>query len=155
MKVDLPGKVDASRAGETIYISNDIQNQTIKYSVRDVLGCEVYYSEEAEKYIKHTRNSRATQKYILNYLQKIPTILRDPSVVIVDSEDFTERTLVYYKEVFIKEFQKHKLFALVVKIGEHRIVYNLHPQESGKVKLRREKAEVIYIKTGYKKSKYY
>ena len=155
INVNLSKDVDTTRAGEVIFVSDDIPTQTIVYCVEDVLGYEVYYSEEADRYIKNIRNSRITQKYVLNYLQKIPSILRDPSIVIIDVEYISERTLVYYKEDYIVEIQKQKLFALVVKIGELRVVYNVHPQESGKVELRHEKPRVIYLKPGYKKSKYY
>lgn len=155
LETNLFKDVDTTRVGEVVYVSDDIPVQTIVYCVEDVLGYEVYYSEEADRYIKNIRNSRITQKYVLNYLQKIPSILRDPSIVIIDVEDITESTLIYYKEVYIVEIQRQKLFALVVKMGELRVVYNLHPQESGKVKFRHEKPRVIYLKPGYKKSKYY
>jgi len=150
-----PKAIDTIRTGEIIFVADDVPLQTILYSVEDVFGNQVFYTEEAEKYITNTRGSRITQKYILGYLDKIPPILRDPSIVIIDPEDATERTLVYYKEIYVREKKKQILFALIVKHKKERFVYNLHPQESGKVKFRRDRPKVIYLKSALKKSKYF
>ena len=61
---------DTNQAGKIIYVSDDIPLQTIIYSVEDILGNKVYFTEEAEHYIKYSRGSRRTQKYALNYLHK-------------------------------------------------------------------------------------
>lgn len=76
--------IDTTQAGKVIFVSDDIPLQTVIYSVEDVLGNKVYFTEEAEKYIKYARGSRRTQKYTLNYLQKIPAVLKDPSIIIID-----------------------------------------------------------------------
>ena len=115
INVNLPKDVDTTRAGEVIFVSDDIPAQTIVYCVEDVLGYEVYYSEEADRYIKNIRNSRITQKYVLNYLQKIPSILRDPSIVIIDVEDISERILIYYKEVHIEETRRQNFLHWLLK----------------------------------------
>jgi len=146
--------VDTSQAGKIIYVSDDIPLQTVIYAVEDILSNKVYFTEEAEQYIKYARGTRRTQKYVLNYLQKIPAILKDPSIVIIDSEDCSGRTVIYYKEIYIREEQKQELFALVVKIDKEKVVYNFHPQESSKVKFWQDQPKVLYLKTGYKRATY-
>lgn len=150
-----PKGVDTTRSGETIYVSDEVPFQRILYSVEDVFGNKIFYTEEAERYIKDSRSRKRGQSYALRYLDKIPAILKDPSIVILDPDDLTENTFVYYKEVYVSDKEKHVLFALIVKLGFERIVYNIHPQNSGKVKSRREKSKVIYLKSGYKRTKYF
>lgn len=145
---------DTTQAGKIIFVSDDIPLQTIIYSVEDILGNKVYFTEEADDYIKYSRGSRETQKYALNYLHKIPAILKDPSIVIFDPEDISEQTLVYYKEIHVKEKQKQVLFALIVKAYNEKIVYNFHPQESGKVKFWKSQPKVLYLKKGCKRANY-
>ncbi len=147
-------EIDTSQAGKIIFVSNDIPLQTVRYAATDILGNLVYFTDEAEKYINYSRGSRRIQKYVLNYLHKIPAILKDPSIIIIDPEDISERTLVYYKEIHVKEKQKQELFALIVKAYKERIVYNFHPQESGKVKFWKSKPKVLYLKKGHKRANY-
>ncbi|MFQ5629869.1 MAG: hypothetical protein ACE5I1_13975 [bacterium] len=155
LEMNHPNGVDTTRAGATIFISDDVPLQKILYAVEDVLGNQVYYTEEAERYINDSRNRRSGQRFVLRYLDKIPAILKDPSIVILDPDDVGENTMVYYKEFYVSEKEKHVLFALIVKLGFERIVYNLHPQNSGKVKSGREKQKVIFLKSGYKRTKYF
>lgn len=145
---------DTTQAGKIIYVSDDIPLQTIRYAVTDILGNLVYFTDEAEQYIKYSRGTRRTQKYVLNYLHKISAILKDPSIVIIDPEDISERTLVYYKEIHVKEKQKQELFALIVNANKERIVYNFHPQESGKVKFWKSQPKVLYLKREHKRANY-
>ncbi len=146
--------IDTTQAGKIIYVSDDIPLQTVIYAVEDVLGNKVYFTEEADQYIKYARGSRRTQAYTLNYVQKIPSVLKDPSIIIVDPEDISGRTLVYYKEIHIEEKQKQELFALVVKVDKEKVVYNFHPQASGKVKFWQNQPKVLYLKTGSKRATY-
>ena len=46
-----PKGVDTTRTGEIIFVSDDVPLQTILYSIEDIFGNQVYYTEEAEKYI--------------------------------------------------------------------------------------------------------
>lgn len=149
--------VDFSRQGETLYVSPEIPQQTIIYSVTDVFEEQVYFTREAEKYIRDSRGSKPWQRYVLNHLDRIPTILRTPSIVIRDPEDITEKTLIYYKEIHVPEQRHNVLFALVVKQNAHRIIYNFHPQESGKVKAYRLQPppRVLYLRPGVKRKKYF
>ena len=156
MGVNLFKDVDTTRAGEVLYISDDIPVQTILYGVEDVFGKKVYYTEEADKYIKDSRIRKRGQQYLIKYLHKIPGILRDPSIVILDSEDVSGETLLYYKELFIKEKSRQILVTLVVKSFMERIVYNFYPQESGKAKIceGKEPPKLLYLKAGYKRQSY-
>ena len=56
-----PKAVDTTRTGEIIFVADDVPLQMILYSVQDVFGNQVYYTEEAEKYITNTKGSRRTQ----------------------------------------------------------------------------------------------
>ena len=152
-----PKGVDTTRTGEIIFVSDDVPLQTILYSIEDIFGNQVYYTEEAEKYIKDSRSHKRGQKYVQRYLHKIPALLKDPSIVIIDPEDVSESTLLYYKEVYVREKNKQVLFTLVVKVWKERIIYNFYPQESEKVKSREGKpySKVIHLKKGYKKASYF
>lgn len=155
-----PGRlkdVDFSRQGETIYISPEIPSQTIIYCAEDVFQEQVYFTREAEKYIRDSRSRKPWQRYTLDYLDRIPSILKTPSIVIVDPEDIREKTLIYYKEFHVPEQGRNVLFALVVKRNTHRIVYNLYPQESGKVKAYRQPPppKVLYLRPGTRRKKYF
>ncbi len=102
--------IDTTQAGKIIYVSDDIPLQTTRYSVDDVLGNWIYFTEEVEKYIKDSRSRKRGQLYVLNYLNKIPTLLKDPSIIINDPDDDTENTLLYYKEIYIEE-KRNKFFS--------------------------------------------
>ncbi|MBC8186419.1 hypothetical protein H8E88_35505 [candidate division KSB1 bacterium] len=97
------------------------------------------------------------QQYVLNYLNKIPIILADPSIIIYDPEDVLNKTFLYYKEIHIKEKSKQVLFSLVVKLLKERIVYNFFPQESGRAKSKggEFQPKIVYIKREYKRTKYF
>jgi hypothetical protein len=148
---------DTTQAGKIIYVSDDIPLQTIIYSVEDVLSDKVYYTEEADRYIKDSRARKKGQQYVVNYLQKIPGVLKDPAIIITDPDDSSDKTILYYKEIYIQEKKKQLLFTLVVKIFRERIIYNFYPQESGKVKISEGKLppKIIYLKAGLKKSTYF
>jgi hypothetical protein len=83
--------VDYSCQGQKIDIADDIPTQTILYSAIDVFNQPVYFSIEAEQYIRTSRQRKAWQRYILNYLDRIPLILRDPTIVVVDPDDFSQK----------------------------------------------------------------
>lgn len=149
--------VDTSRQGELILVWEGIPPQTIVYTVEDVFQEQVHFTREAEQYIRDSRARKPWQRYALDYLVRIPAILRDPSIVIADPEDATERTLLYYKEVYVREKGRYVLFCLVVKRNGYKLVYNFYPQETGKVKARRRKPppKVLYLRPGAKRRKYF
>ncbi len=149
--------VDYSRQGEKIHVADDIPRQTILYSTTDVFDRQVHFSVEAQRYIQDSRRRKPWQRYVLNYLDRIPLILGDPTIVIVDPDDFTERTQLYYREFYVTELERSILFALVVRSNEEKVVYNLHPQESGKIKASKRKPppRMLYLKPGIRKKRYF
>ena len=54
--------IDTTQAGKIIYVSDDILLQTIIYSVEDILCNKVYFTEEAERYIKDSRSRKRGQR---------------------------------------------------------------------------------------------
>ncbi len=149
--------VDYSRQGEKIHITDDIPWQTILYSVTDIFNQPVQFSVEARRYIQDSRRKKPWQRYVLNYLDRISLILRDPTIVILDPDDFTERTQLYYRDIQVIELERSVLFALVVRSNKEKVVYNLHPQESGKIKAAKRKPppRVLYLKPGIRKKRYF
>ena len=109
---------DKNQAGKIIYVSDDIPLQTIIYSVEDVLSDKVYYTEEADRYIKDSRSRKRGQQYVINYLQKIPGVLKDPSIIITDPDDSSDQTILYYKEIYIHKRKKETAF---VHFGDKNI----------------------------------
>jgi len=152
-----PKDVDFAKQGEILHVSPEIPPQTIVCSVTDVFQEQVYFTREAEKYIRDSRSRKPWQRYVLDHLDRIPSILRTPSIVILDPDDFEEKTLVYYKEIHVSQRGRNILFALVVKRNTCKIVYNFHPQESGKVKgyRRQPPPKVLYLRPGLKRKRYF
>lgn len=60
-------------------------------------------------------------------------------------------TLIYYKRLYIATLRRHKLVAAIVKAQQGiKFFYNMHPQQSEKVKGYRERIppQVWYIAPG-------
>lgn len=110
--------IDTTQAGKIIYVSDDIPLQTIIYSVEDVLSDKVYYTEEADRYIKDSRSRKRGQQYIVKYLQKIPGVLKDQGIIITDPDDSSDQTILYYKEIYIHKRKKETAF---VHFGDKNI----------------------------------
>ena len=53
---------DISRACKIIHVSDRLPLQTILYAVVDVLGDRIYYTQEAERYIKDSRMRKSKIK---------------------------------------------------------------------------------------------
>jgi hypothetical protein len=70
-------QVDYSQQGETIHVIIDgiAKPQTIIYSAADYFGEKYHFTEEGWRYIKDSREERLEQRFVLNHLDKIPTIL--------------------------------------------------------------------------------
>jgi len=75
--------VDYSERGQTLEIIVDgvPKRQTIIFSGMDYFGEKYYFTERGLRYIQDSRLKRQWQNAILNYLAKIPTILRSPRLV--------------------------------------------------------------------------
>ncbi len=149
--------IDYSRQGQKIHISDDVPLQTIAYSVIDVLGHMIHFSQEARRYIQDSRRKKVWQRYVLNYFDRIPLILQDPSIVIVDPDDYTERTHLYYREIYVEELKRQILFSVVVRTNGEHVIYNFHPQETGRVKASKHKPppQLLYLKPNARKKSYF
>jgi hypothetical protein len=108
--------------------------QRVEYIVRDVRGEEVYVTADGLAYAEDSLEIKE-QNYLGEYLGKLSNILAHPDLVIWDPAEAPGDTLIYYKRLYIAVLRRHKLAAAIVK-ARHGIkfFYNLHVQESGKVK---------------------
>jgi len=75
--------VDYSEHGQTLEIIVDgvPKPQTIIFSGTDYFGDKYYFTEQGLRYITDSRNDRPVQRFILNHLDKIPTILKEPLII--------------------------------------------------------------------------
>lgn len=125
--------------------------QRVEYVVLDVKDEEVYVTVEGLNYAEDSLEAKDFH-YLIEYLKKIPSILSHPDIVIYDYQS-PEDTLIYYKRLRIVSLGIHQLMAVVIKIKEgFKFFYNMHPQQSGKVKgySQRGPIQVWYIARGKK-----
>jgi hypothetical protein len=108
--------------------------QFVEYFVEDVRGEKVYVTTDGLIYAKDSLAFKM-QDYLIATLQQLSEILAQPDIVIWDPVDPPGDTLIYYKRLDITELQERKLVAVIVKVRQGiKFFYNLHVQESGKVK---------------------
>ncbi len=129
--------------------------QRVEYIARDVRGEEVYVTADG---LAYARDSLAAKDfdYLFEALDKIPAILAHPDIVIRDHAS-PEDTLIYYKRLRVAAPDVHQLLAVVVKDRQGlKFFYNLHPQQSGKVKGYRERVppQVWYIAPGKRRREF-
>jgi hypothetical protein len=76
-------QVDYSERGQTVEVIVDgvAKRQTIVFSGTDYFGETYYFTEEGLRYIQDSRHRRPQQSLVLNYLIKIPIILKSPQVI--------------------------------------------------------------------------
>ena len=75
------------------------------------------------------------QSYLIEKLSQLSGILAHPDIVIWDPAETPGDTLIYYKRPHIAALRRRKLVAAIVKVRRGiKYFYNLHVQESGKVK---------------------
>jgi hypothetical protein len=77
-----------------------------------------------------------------------------PDIVIRDPHSPRD-TIIYYKRSYDRHKRQYRVTAVVVKVQESvKFLYNLHPQQSGKVKGSQEtpKPEILYLNQQYKPS---
>ena len=123
--------------------------QRVEYVVLDVHGEKVYITADGLAYTEDSLEAKDFQ-YLIGELDRIPTILSHPDIVVHDHMS-PEDTLIYYKRIRIVSLAIHQLIAVVVKIRRGiKFLYNMHPQTSGKVKGYRERVppQVWYIAPG-------
>ena len=107
--------------------------QRVEYIVHDVQGERVYVTADGLAYAQDSLEAKEFY-YLVDELDRIPDILSHPDIVVHDPIS-PEDTLIYYKRIHIKSQQVHQLIAAVVKLRRDiKFFYNMHPQESGKVK---------------------
>jgi len=75
--------VDYAERGQTIEIIVDgiPKSQTVIFSGIDCFGEKYYFTEQGLRYIQDSRHELPWQTVVLNYLHKIPIILRTPLYV--------------------------------------------------------------------------
>jgi hypothetical protein len=126
--------VDYSQRGEIIYVMVDgiAKPQTIIYSATDCFGEKYYFTEEGLRYIKDSREERPEQRFVLNYLDKISTVLKAP-IIVGKSTDIIENHL-YFKPIAIKErYYKKLLFIVILKKSNFNVVWNFYYVKSNKI----------------------
>jgi hypothetical protein len=123
--------------------------QRVEYVVLDVRGERVYVTADGLAYTEDSLEAKDLQ-YLIKELDRIPTILSHPDIVVHDHMS-PEDTLIYYKRIRIASLAVHQLIAVVVKSRQGiKFFYNMHPQTSGRVKGYRERVppQVWYIAPG-------
>ena len=108
--------------------------QRVEYVVLDVRGEKVYVTADGLAYAEDSLEAK-DQSYLIEKLSKLSGILAHPDIVIWDPAEAPSDTLIYYKQVYIAVLRRRKLVAVIVKVRRGiKFFYNLHVQESGKVK---------------------
>lgn len=126
--------------------------QRVEYVLTDVRGETVYVTVDGLAYARDSL-ARKAHYYLIDEFNRIPGILAHPDIVVYDHTSPND-TLVYYKRIHIQSMHIHQLVAIVVKFRRGiKFFYNLHPQQSGKVKGYREQMppRVWYIAPGKKR----
>jgi hypothetical protein len=108
--------------------------QRVEYVVLDVRGEKVYVTADGLAYAQDSLDAK-DQSYLMEELSKLSGILAHPDIVIWDPAEAPSDTLIYYKQLYIAALRRRKLVAVIVKARRGiKFFYNLHFQESGKVK---------------------
>jgi hypothetical protein len=126
--------------------------QRVEYIVTDVRGEMVYITVDGLAYARDSL-ARKAHYYLIDQCDRISDILAQPDIVVYDHTS-PDDTLIYYKRVYIRSMYVSQLVAAVVKFRRGiKFLYNLHPQQSGKVKGYRESVppKVWYIAPGRKR----
>lgn len=108
--------------------------QRVECVVLDVRGEEVYVTADGLAYAEDSLEAK-DQSYLIEKLSRLSGILAHPDIVIWDPVEAPSDTLIYYKQLYVAALRRHKLVAAIVKVRRGiKFFYNLHVQESGKVK---------------------
>jgi hypothetical protein len=123
--------------------------QRVEYIVTDIRGETVCVTVDGLAYARDSL-ARKAHYYLIDQLDRVPDILAQPDIVVYDHTS-PDDTLIYYKRVYIRSMHVSQLVAAVVKFRQGvKFLYNLHSQQSGKVKGYRESVppKVWYIAPG-------
>jgi len=136
--------VDYSERGQTLEIIVDgvPKPQTIIFSGTDYFGDRYYFTEQGLRYIQDSRHKLPWQTSVLNYLQKIPIILRAPRYAAISKINPVRH--LFYEQIAIKERgNKKSLLCVVLTKSNINVVWNFYWVERNKVP---DTAEIIYPK---------
>lgn len=138
--------VDYSEKGAELEIIVEGQHklQTVIYAAVDYQGEKWYYTQEGHQYILDARSRRGRQRFVKDYLDKIPTIVRQPIIVGRDSDQ--SQNLLYYGAVAIEEHGfRRELLAVVMKKSNISVIWDFYWVEKNKVP---RKVAVLYRTKG-------
>jgi hypothetical protein len=100
--------------------------QRVEYVVLNVREEKVYVTADGLAYAEDSLEAKDF-RYLIRELDRIPTILSHPDIVVHDHMS-PEDTLIYYKRIRIVSLAIHQLIAVVVKIRQGiKFFYNMHP----------------------------
>jgi hypothetical protein len=120
-------QVDYAERGQQVEIIVDgvPKRQTVIFSGTDYFGEKYYFTEQGLRYIQDSRHRRPQQNLVLNYLNKIPIILKSPQVISRNIR-YPDRHL-FCDKVSIKERGNKKcLFAVVLSKANINVVWNFY-----------------------------
>ena len=126
-------RVDYSERGSRIEIIVDgiPKFQTVIFSGMDCFGETYYLTEEGLRYITDSRLERPTQEFVLNYLDKIPKILKAP--MMLGRNRIEPDNFLYLQKYAIQEHRnKKELLGVVLKKSNINVVWNFYFLEKGK-----------------------
>ena len=141
--------VDYAERGQQIEIIVDgvPKRQTIIFSGTDCFGEKYYFTEQGLRYIQDSRHKLPWQNFVLNYLHKIPIILKAPQYAAVSK--INPARLLFYDRVAIRERGNTQcLLCVVLTKSNINVVWNCYWVENKKVP---ETAEIIYRSKDVKK----
>jgi hypothetical protein len=141
--------VDYAERGQQVEIIVDgvAKSQTVIFSGIDYFGEKYYFTEQGLRYIQDSRHRRPQQNVVLNYLNKIPIILKSPQVI-ARHVRYPDRHL-FCDKVSIKERGNRKcLLGVVLSKANINVVWNFYWLEESNLP---ELFGIIYMSKSFKK----
>jgi hypothetical protein len=126
--------VDYSEKGAEleIVIEGQGKRQTVIYAGVDYQGEKWYYTQEGHQYILDARRGRVSQRFVIDYLDKIPVIIRQP--VATGRDVRYKENYLYFGEIPVAERgYKKELFVVLMKKTNINVVWNFYWLEDGKI----------------------
>lgn len=125
--------VDYSERGKDLEIIVDgiPKPQTVIFSGTDCFGEKYYFTEQGLRYIQDSRDRRPQQNFVLNYVEKIPIILKSPTLL-ARHRNYPDRYL-FCNSFAIKNLRYRKSLLGVVLIKSNiNSVWNFYWLEENK-----------------------
>ena len=126
--------VDYSQRSEIIDIIIDgmMRQQTIIFSGIDCSGEKYYFTEEGLRFIQDSRGRRWWQELVLDYLNKIPVILKTPAIIARSVDD--HNSYIYGKMISHKPPRRTQhLLLVVLKKLNFNVVWNIYWAEENHI----------------------